>query len=238
MNFEYLTIAECKNNGAEKQPDTAFVVIDVIRAFTTACFAFEAGAEKIILVGGVDEAIAERALHTKSMAIGEVGGLKVQGYDLGNSPSEFQPLNLHGYTLVQRTSAGTQGMMAVRGAKTIVGASFVCAEATARLIRECSPSKVAFIVTGLLPDGKGDEDLACAEYLEKRIVCEEVDPEPYLVRVRKSMNAEILKTPPLNAPQDVFFCSDLDRFDFALPVKEINDRMVMKPVKFPGSKSK
>ncbi len=36
------------------------VVVDVIRAFTTAAYAFDAGAEAIYLVADVDEALAVR----------------------------------------------------------------------------------------------------------------------------------------------------------------------------------
>jgi 2-phosphosulfolactate phosphatase len=66
------------------------VVIDVLRAFTTSAFLFQAGAEEIILVSGVDEAFQLRKEIPDSIIVGEVDGIRVPGFDLGNSPSTIE----------------------------------------------------------------------------------------------------------------------------------------------------
>jgi 2-phosphosulfolactate phosphatase len=45
------------------------------------------------------------------MACGEVNGLPPEGFDFGNSPTQVMKLDLRGRALVQRTSAGTQGIV-------------------------------------------------------------------------------------------------------------------------------
>jgi hypothetical protein len=59
--------------------DGAVVVIDVIRAFTTAAHAFASGASEIYLVGTVDEALAFKAAHPGTLAMGEAHGLRPDG---------------------------------------------------------------------------------------------------------------------------------------------------------------
>ncbi len=88
------------------------VVIDVIRAFTTAAYAFGAGAEAIYLVGSVEEALAFTTRHTGALAMGEDRGRRPAGFDFPNSPVAVSRTDLSGRTMVQRTSAGTQGVIA------------------------------------------------------------------------------------------------------------------------------
>jgi 2-phosphosulfolactate phosphatase len=58
--------------------DGAVVVIDVIRAFSTAAYAFDAGASAIYLVATVDEALAFKAAHPDVLAMGEDHGRRLQ----------------------------------------------------------------------------------------------------------------------------------------------------------------
>ena len=57
----------------------AVIASDVLRAFTTAAFAFAAGARDILLVSTVAEALALRARFPGSFVMGEVDGLPVAG---------------------------------------------------------------------------------------------------------------------------------------------------------------
>ena len=111
--------------------DGAIVAIDVLRAFTTAAYAFGAGADAIHLVGTVDEARQLKADHPSWLAMGEDHGRRVDGFDFSNSPVEVAAHDLTGRTIVQRTSAGTQGVVAAQAATRLWCASLVCASATA-----------------------------------------------------------------------------------------------------------
>jgi 2-phosphosulfolactate phosphatase len=59
------------------------VAIDVLRAFSTAAYAFAAGAQTIALVGTVEEAFTLKKQIPDALIMGEVEGLPVKGFDLG-----------------------------------------------------------------------------------------------------------------------------------------------------------
>jgi 2-phosphosulfolactate phosphatase len=211
------------------------VVIDVLRAFSTAAYAFAAGVESITLAGTVEEAFALSEQLPGALVMGEVGGLPVPGFDLGNSPSEIVQrtasgeLDLQGCRLVHRTTHGVQGFLRSSAAERLLGGSLVVAGATARLIQSEAPDRVTFVLTGIMPDGSGDEDAACADYLEALLSGRQPDPRPYLRRVLDSAPGRLFADParPEYPAADLEYCTALDRFDFALPVEPQAGRLVM-----------
>jgi 2-phosphosulfolactate phosphatase len=211
-----------------------YVVIDVIRAFTTTAFALGAGVESILLTGEVEEALALRARFPGALAMGEVGGRRPPGFDLGNSPAALAEVELRGRTLVQRTSAGTQGVVKVfngRPSAPVYAASFPTAGATARAVARLQPARVSFVITGIFEGGFGDEDAACADYLQALLESPGEAPAagPYLERVRSSASALKFRdaADPDFRPGDIACCTALDRFDFALRVRSANGLLVM-----------
>lgn len=225
MEFEYVTNDTCH------AADGLVVVIDVLRAFSTAAYAFAAGAESITLVNDADEALTLKTQIPGALVMGEVHGQPPEGFDFGNSSTEIIQQNLHGKHLIQRTSAGTQGVVRSLNAESLFAASFVVAEATVRAIQRLKPVKVTFAITGRYSDG---EDRACAEYLEARLRGQTPDPEPYLERVRNA--SELLHMPVDQFPHvtsDVDYCSRLDAFSFAMPVVRKQNRPVMRAVSWP-----
>jgi 2-phosphosulfolactate phosphatase len=216
------------------------VVIDVIRAFTTAAFAFAAGARDIVLTGEVGEALELRARFPGALAMGEVGGLRIPGFDFGNSPADLAGHDLRGRRMIQRTSAGTQGMVLSLRAETLLAASFVCAGATAHYLQRSAPDRVTFVITGILPTRDGDEDAACADYIAALLRNPDgwkggdtPNPAPFLRRVRESDSGQIFIDPaqPEFAPADLDFCTDVDRFDFAMLAERQDGLLVMRPVR-------
>jgi 2-phosphosulfolactate phosphatase len=197
------------------------VVIDVLRAFSTAAYAFAAGAAEIILVSTVEEALSLRARRPGSFAVGEVGGLPVEGFDYSNSPSQIADLDLNGRLLIQRTSSGTQGVVRSTQAGVLLAASFVCARATARAIAGLKPQAVSFVITGLGNNGYGDEDAACADYIEALLTGKPADIQGYLRRVLESPPGRIFADPaqPEFPAADLDYCTRVDCFDFAMQVQ-------------------
>jgi 2-phosphosulfolactate phosphatase len=226
MKFKYTNLDACHTATG------VVVVIDVIRAFTNAAFAFSRGASVVYPVSGVDEALQLKARTPNSLVCGEVGGLPPEGFDFGNSPSQTSLLDLNGKTIIQRTGAGTQGIARSINAGKLFAASFVVASETARQVQKLAPDTVTFVATGQTFDG-GDEDLACAEYLEALLRGTSPDPSPYLERARRSEDAKIFRDPqfPLFPALDIDHCTRLDTFDFAMPVTKENGRHVMRAAK-------
>lgn len=213
------------------------VVIDVLRAFTSACYAFGAGASEILLVSEVTEAFALRDRFPSALLMGEVGGGPIAGFDFSNSPAHYMDRDLSGRRLIQRTSNGTQGVIrAVLADQTLV-ASFVCANATVRYIQQLRPALVTFVITGWHDDSPnalhGDEDAACADYLEALLSNTIPDPASYLARVYDSPTGKLFQTNsyPEYPATDLPYCTALDRFAFALPIaRQANSLLVTKPV--------
>lgn len=204
--------------------DDVVVVIDVLRAFSTAAFALAGGAERLLLVSGVEEALELRTRISNSLAMGEVGGIRAPGFDLGNSPSEVIACDLRGRTLIHRSSAGTQGIVRAVHARALFGASFVCAAATARAVLALAPRRVTLVASGLMPDNTAEEDVACADYLSALLRGEKPDAAEYLQRAANSQNAAKFRAPDQSdfPPADLELCLQVDRFDFAMPVTRVN----------------
>lgn len=226
MKFNYTNLDTCH------EATGVVVVIDVIRAFTNAAFAFSRGAKEIYPVSGVEEALQLKAQIPNSLACGEVGGIPPEGFDFGNSPTQTNLLDLSGKVIAQRTGAGTQGIARSVKASTMLAASFVVADATVNYIQQVKPRTVTFVVTGQTYDG-GDEDLACAEYLELLLKSESPDPAPFLARVRNSHDAEIFydTAQPQFPEPDIIHCTTLNKFDFAMPVIKENGYHIMRAVR-------
>lgn len=205
------------------------VVIDVLRAFTTAAYAFSLGAKEIRCVSTVDEALKLKAATPNSLVMGEIDGYHIPEFDLNNSPTRLHEVGLSGKTLIQRTTAGTQGLTLARNAERLIAASLVTATATAGYIRSLQPKTVHFIATGITSDGRGDEDVCCAEILRALILGETIPTVPEIsARIRASKNGRRF-TDPESAD---FPASDLDlvlafdRFDFCLPAEREKDGSV------------
>jgi 2-phosphosulfolactate phosphatase len=227
MKFHYTNLETCE------AATGLVVVIDVIRAFTNAAFVFSKGAREIHPVSKVKEALEFKANHPGALACGEVDGIPPEGFDFGNSPSQVLTLDLAGKTVVQRTGAGTQGVALSLNAEAMLAASFVVADATAKYIRKLAPESITFVVTGQTFFTGGDEDLACAHYLEELLKGENPDPEPFLQRVRDSGDAQVFYDParPEFPATDIDHCTAIDKFDFVMHVTRENGRQVMRAVR-------
>lgn len=208
------------------------IVIDVLRAFTTAAFAFQAGAEAITIVGEVEEAFALREEHPDWLIMGEEDGLPVKGFDFDNSPATFVDRDLEGRHLVQRTSSGTQGVVRSTNADQLLASSLCCAHATAEYVSRFHPDSVTMVITGSHSEGLGDEDQACADYLQALIRYETLDEERVMERVRASRAAQKFRDPrrPQFSPEDLDYALQLNRFCFAMIVRHSDNHPVMKPL--------
>jgi 2-phosphosulfolactate phosphatase len=217
------------------------VVIDVLRAFSTAAYALGNGARELILTDTVEGAKRLRARFSQALLMGEQSGHPLEGFDYGNSPDRIKHVDFSGRLLIQRTSAGTQGVVRSELANPIFAGSLLVASATARHILRLDPPSVTFVITGAnaagwsedmiwTKDGWGDEDAACADYLEELLSGYQPDPEPYLRRVWDSPAGKIFQNPDIPALpyEDLPLCAQIDTFDFALPVERRDGLLVLR----------
>lgn len=195
------------------------MIVDVFRAFTTAAFAVAAGAREIVLVNDHEQALAMKRAEPTLFLTGEIDGRPIPGFDAGNSPSAIERLDLKGKRVVQRTSSGTQGVVAAAGADAIVLGSFVIAAATVRYLRERAHD-VTIVAMGQNASEDADEDLACARYLAAAL-----RGEP-LPSTRVSL---VERWPDWFPRRDAELALEVDRFSFALPVHRENGLLIARP---------
>jgi 2-phosphosulfolactate phosphatase len=213
--------------------DGGVVVVDVIRAFTTAAYAFGSGAQEIYLVGTVDEALAFKLVNPGSLAMGEERGLRPDGFDFPNSPAMVRDADLSGRTLVQRTSAGTQGVVRAVDATRLWAASLAVASATARAVEAAGLGEPAYVITGRFedrPDGGTDEVLT-AELIERARLGRPLDaPAASAALLATDEAARTLALGPDHCdPADIELAAAVDAFDFALEVERTDRGLRLAP---------
>lgn len=223
MKFNHYTLEDCHNATG------IVLIIDVLRAFSTAAYAFSRGAKEIRLVSGIQEALDLKAKFPNAKAMGEVGGLPPEGFDFGNSPTRILEHDLTDITLIQRTGAGTQGAVRAVNADVMLATSFVVARATMDYVLKLNPDEVGFIITG----GMGnDEDVACADFLEKQFTGQAVEAQHFIQRVKSARDAlQHMEEHPQFPLSDLDYCSRINTFDFALPIDRKDGFLIMQALK-------
>ena len=165
----------------ENIQDATAVVIDVLRASTTIITALENGAAGVVPVREVDEAFEAAKKTPDALIAGERNALKVEGFDLGNSPFEFDRETVEDRMIVMTTTNGTQAAAAGKDAARLIVAGFVNADAVVRDLNAwgghvailCAGTRGRYTIedamcAGLLADRLGGEDIcdftrACRE---------------------------------------------------------------------------
>ena len=201
------------------------VIVDVFRAFTTAAFCVAAGAREIVLVADHEQALALKRDDPRLFLTGEIGGRPIPGFDVGNSPSAIERLDLQGRRVVQRTSSGTQGVVAATAANAVLLGSFVIARATVDLLRRAADD-VTIVAMGHNAMAEADEDAQCAAYLEALL--RGATPEAPRVFLEGDHASE--GWPDWFPRRDAELALDVDRFDFALPVTREDGLLVARPM--------
>jgi 2-phosphosulfolactate phosphatase len=197
------------------------VIIDVFRAFSTASYVFARGATSIIPVGDLDFAYELKEKNPELLLLGEREGQRPPGFDYGNSPAEIEAVDFTGRTIVQTTSAGTQGIANAYRAEQIITGSFVNAKAIVSYIRSKAPKRVCLVCMGQEAIEPSDEDTLCAKLISDSLIAISTDFEQIRTYLRKYRTAAKFFDPEKTwAPEHDFdLCLHLDRFSFVLVVK-------------------
>ena len=212
-------------------PHDTIVVIDVLRSFTSAAVALARGARAIYPVESISEAVTLHDRLPNALSVGAVGGGDpIPGFDFGNTPSALLTADVAGRDVVMSTAAGVRGLQRFSQGRQLFAASLVCARATARAIRASGAEDVCFIITGEWVDRDGDEDVACADYLEALLADRPADAAIYAQRVRDSDFGRRFTAGswPNLPPSDLDLAAEADRYDFAMPVHHENGHLVIR----------
>ena len=109
----------------------AVVVIDCFRASTCIVKALNCGAKAVYPHLSVAEAIADAKSRPGAVLAGERGGVRIEGFQLGNSPREYSREIVGGRDVVMTTTNGTKLLTAAAKAQAIYVAAFANVTATA-----------------------------------------------------------------------------------------------------------
>ena len=217
-------------SGARRAEGTV-IVVDVFRAFTTAAVALSQRATKIIMVAEVNDALELRNRGVGGLCMGEVGGVRPEGFDLGNSPYELSQADVKGKTLIQSTRAGTVGVSAVHKAERLYACSFVVARATARAVSRNRPHLVTIVAMGANGMARTDEDELCALYVRNLLQGRMADHDALRALVLAGEKAQLFDDPalPHYHPEDRRIALQIDSIPFAISVRLEHDLPVARP---------
>ena len=224
MNIRILQLIE----GA-KAAVGSVVIIDVFRAFSLEAYLFAGGAEAIYPIGDVETAYRMKKEDPSVILAGERHGRILEGFDLGNAPSDAVKLDVRGKRVVHTTSAGTQGVANATGATEILGASLVNARATAEYLRRSGCEEISLVCMGLEALAQTEEDTLCAKYIKAILEGDEasLDMPAEIELLKKTSGAKFFDEAQGDVfpREDFFLCTDCDRFDFAMRLDPTDGKM-------------
>ena len=205
------------------------VVIDVLRASSTIVTALAYGCRGLVPILSPEQA-KEKAQQFKKEEVllgGEREGRKIKGFDLGNSPREYQKEIVEDRIIIFSTTNGVKTLEIVRGAFRIIIASFLNLQAT---FNYCSKFQGDILLACAGEEGHFSlEDTVCAGMLINSLrdiysdTCQEVDANltaqvlykkfgnNILEMLRKSQHGRYLEN--IGLRKDLEFCSQLDIFN-------------------------
>jgi 2-phosphosulfolactate phosphatase len=176
MNVLFYPLVE--QAGRDGLQDVHAVIIDVLRLGSTVVAALASGARKIIPAKDIETAsrLARPPGQPAKVLAGERKGVRIGGFDLGNSPLEYTIEAVGGKTIILTTTNGTRGIDAVSKARRIVLCAINNVDAVSRSVRNAAV--LAIVCCGT--EGRvAAEDMLCGgmllETLGDRICTEKLN---------------------------------------------------------------
>lgn len=160
-----------------RNQDGPAVLIDVLRATTTMSCALASGCRFIMPASDVEQAVALGRPYTRGEALlcGERGGVRIEGFDLGNSPLEYTEETVKDKVVILTTTNGTRALASLKGYEPVYLGSFLNSLALAREL--AGNDRVTLVCSG--NNGRlSAEDLTCAGSIIRHL--ESAAPRPEL----------------------------------------------------------
>jgi 2-phosphosulfolactate phosphatase len=213
MKIEILEFAE----GARMAKGVA-VIIDVFRAFSVECYAYDSGAESVIATAEAQIAFRLKEKFINSVLVGERDERKIEGFDLGNSPSEIIRADLKDKTVIHTTTAGTRGLINATNAEIVLTGSLVNAGAIVKYIKSLNPFHVSLVAMGYRATISAEEDLLCAEIIAAGLTGADFPAKERIAELRNNSGKRFFDPEnfDFSPPEDFFLCIARDRFSFVL----------------------
>ena len=198
------------------------VVTDILRATTTITFAMANGARTITPVLTPEDAFRLAADQPNTLIGGERGGVKVDGFDLGNSPREYTEAVVSGQQIVLTTTNGTRTLQACRAAERVLVGSFFnlhaivdrLAQVEGELVIACSGREGGFCTEDTAFAG------ACVAALGETQLTDAAETAKILYQTHRDDLLRMLKNchhgqslAGIGLGEDLEFCAQMDLVD-------------------------
>jgi len=204
------------------------VIIDVLRASSTIVAALANGCNGFIPIFSPNQAKKKARQFKKERVLlgGERAGIKLEGFDLGNSPREYKRETVKDKTIIFSTTNGVKTLEMVKGAYRIIIGSFLNLQAVCNY---CTNYKGDILLICAGKEGRFSlEDTACAGILIDSLknalsdtgqesganltaqLLYEKFGNNILEILRKSQHGRYLES--IGLGEDLKFCSQLDFF--------------------------
>lgn len=219
MQIEILSLLD----GAAKARGTV-IIIDVFRAFATACYALESSPRDYLLVES-----SERARHLSRevdspFLIGKAELGSDLRYNIPNSPTRVLSQSLCGRTVLHRTGAGARGIISAGLADRVLTGAFVNAAAIVRYVLLQPPALVSLVAMGHEGERPSLEDELCARLIAARLQGHAFELEPYEALLRSGPGKYFFEATQEEYPQEDFArCLEVDRFPFVLRAERFSN---------------
>lgn len=222
------TIAEVEVESADLSRKTV-IIIDVFRATSCIVTAIAGDCSSVQSVRSVSEALAYR--EDDVILAGERKCLPIDGFDMGNSPSEIWRSSITQKNIVLTTTNGTRGIDTCKHAKNLFCAAFLnsrsCAQAALAANRDivivCSGTQDQFsledgLCAGSLMEHLITEPISCNDFAKTMLYAFQNVKSNLKDTLKQCTNGQ--KLIRLGHENDIDFCSELNRFEVIPYLKE------------------
>lgn len=180
------------------------VVIDVLRAFSTTYYLFTKGISKITMSQDPN-LLKDLSSEAKGLLVGEKDGIKIDGFDFGNSPDEILPQDLADKDIFFCTTNGVRGVFHCRQSSEVYVTGLIGIEALIKKLELVIKEGKSIALHASHPSS--DDDLAIAEYIKDKLERKStLEIEEIKSRVKNSLSAAKF----IDESQSYFKSSDLE----------------------------
>lgn len=138
------------------------VIVDALRASSTICALFQAGAAEVLVCDGVASARKVAAEVEGSLLAGEEDSKKPEGFILGNSPADALEANLEGKSVVFTSTNGARLLVACKNAGRVLIGSVNNVECVGRRVNTSNNSETIIIPAGDMEEQADEDDVSAA----------------------------------------------------------------------------
>lgn len=217
-----------------KQATGLAIIIDVFRAFTVEPYLIYNGVEKIIPVGDKEIAYKLKEENEEYILIGERSGVKLPGFEYGNSPSQIKDIDFSKKTVIHTTSCGTQGIVNAINADEIITGSLVNARAIVKYIKQNNFEEVSIVSMSRPNELPSDEDELCAQYIKTLLEDNLLENLEYKIEKLKLTSGKKffdINNKDVFPEEDFYLCIEINKFNFVLRVnKDINGMLYIEKI--------